>query len=109
MEQGNLVEWKVKEGDTVAPGDVLADIETDKATLGAALRSLPYTAVAAVSAWHHVHVVPQRALQSCELSASITAHVFFQRELLAGSWMHLIGRSTEHASVLQDGKRKKTA
>ena len=35
MEQGNLVEWKVKEGDTVAPGDVLADVETDKATLGA--------------------------------------------------------------------------
>jgi hypothetical protein len=34
MEQGNLVEWKVKEGDTVAPGDVLADVETDKATLG---------------------------------------------------------------------------
>ena len=35
MEQGNLVEWKVKVGDSVAPGDVLADIETDKATLGA--------------------------------------------------------------------------
>lgn len=34
MSQGNLVEWKVKEGQTVAAGDILADVETDKATLG---------------------------------------------------------------------------
>ncbi len=33
MEQGTVVKWHVKEGDTVAPGDVLADIETDKATM----------------------------------------------------------------------------
>merc|ERR1719424_1371806 len=33
MEQGNLVEWLVKEGDTFGPGDVLARIETDKATV----------------------------------------------------------------------------
>lgn len=34
MSQGNLVEWKVKEGQFVAAGDLLADVETDKATLG---------------------------------------------------------------------------
>ncbi len=34
MSQGTLVEWKVKEGQEVAAGDLLADIETDKATLG---------------------------------------------------------------------------
>eukprot|EP00890_Picochlorum_soloecismus_P005574 jgi/Picsp_1/6017/NSC_03371-R1_pyruvate dehydrogenase component x len=34
MSQGNLVEWKVKEGQVVAAGDLLADVETDKATLG---------------------------------------------------------------------------
>ncbi|MCB9836511.1 MAG: pyruvate dehydrogenase complex dihydrolipoamide acetyltransferase [Phycisphaera sp.] len=33
MEQGTVVKWHVKEGDTVSPGDVLADIETDKATM----------------------------------------------------------------------------
>ena len=35
MEQGNLVAWKVKPGDEVEAGTELADIETDKATLGA--------------------------------------------------------------------------
>ncbi|MEO1007082.1 MAG: dihydrolipoamide acetyltransferase family protein [Planctomycetota bacterium] len=33
MEVGTVVQWHVKEGDAVAPGDVLADIETDKATM----------------------------------------------------------------------------
>ena len=33
MEQGTVVKWNVKEGDSVSVGDVLADIETDKATM----------------------------------------------------------------------------
>ena len=33
MEEGTLAKWMVKEGDTVAPGDVIAEIETDKATM----------------------------------------------------------------------------
>lgn len=33
MEVGTVVQWHVKEGDSVSPGDVLADIETDKATM----------------------------------------------------------------------------
>lgn len=33
MEEGNLAKWLVKEGDTVSAGDVLAEIETDKATM----------------------------------------------------------------------------
>src|SRR5881628_1651920 len=33
MEQGTVVKWNVKEGDKVKSGDVLADIETDKATM----------------------------------------------------------------------------
>ena len=33
MEEGNLAKWLVKEGDAVAPGDVIAEIETDKATM----------------------------------------------------------------------------
>jgi pyruvate dehydrogenase E2 component (dihydrolipoamide acetyltransferase) len=33
MEKGNLARWLKKEGDKIAPGDVLAEIETDKATM----------------------------------------------------------------------------
>jgi pyruvate dehydrogenase E2 component (dihydrolipoamide acetyltransferase) len=33
MEKGNLARWLKKEGDKVKPGDVLAEIETDKATM----------------------------------------------------------------------------
>jgi len=33
MEKGNLAKWLKKEGDKVAPGDVIAEIETDKATM----------------------------------------------------------------------------
>ncbi|KGM86602.1 Pyruvate/2-oxoglutarate dehydrogenase complex, dehydrogenase (E1) component, eukaryotic type [Roseovarius mucosus DSM 17069] len=33
MEEGTLAKWLVKEGDTVKAGDILAEIETDKATM----------------------------------------------------------------------------
>ncbi|MCP3969395.1 MAG: pyruvate dehydrogenase complex E1 component subunit beta [Rhodobacteraceae bacterium] len=33
MEEGTLAKWLVKEGDTVVSGDVIAEIETDKATM----------------------------------------------------------------------------
>ncbi len=33
MEEGTLAKWLVKEGDTIEPGDVIAEIETDKATM----------------------------------------------------------------------------
>ena len=33
MEEGTLAKWLVKEGDEVKAGDVLAEIETDKATM----------------------------------------------------------------------------
>lgn len=33
MSQGNLLKWHVKVGQEIAPGDLLADVETDKATL----------------------------------------------------------------------------
>ena len=33
MEEGTLATWLVKEGDTVSSGDILAEIETDKATM----------------------------------------------------------------------------
>jgi pyruvate dehydrogenase E1 component beta subunit len=33
MEEGTLAKWLVKEGDSVSAGDVLAEIETDKATM----------------------------------------------------------------------------
>ncbi|MCY4171715.1 MAG: dihydrolipoamide acetyltransferase family protein [Bacteroidetes bacterium] len=33
MEEGVLVEWSVEEGDSIAAGDVIAQVETDKATM----------------------------------------------------------------------------
>src|SRR3546814_1354743 len=33
MEEGTLAKWLVKEGDAVKSGDLLAEIETDKATM----------------------------------------------------------------------------
>ncbi len=33
MEEGKLIEWKVAEGDTVSQGDIVAEIETDKANM----------------------------------------------------------------------------
>ena len=33
MTEGNLARWHVKEGDRIGPGDVIAEIETDKATM----------------------------------------------------------------------------
>src|SRR6201996_6793585 len=33
MEKGNLAKWLKKEGDNVKSGDVIAEIETDKATM----------------------------------------------------------------------------
>jgi pyruvate dehydrogenase E2 component (dihydrolipoamide acetyltransferase) len=33
MEAGTIIKWNVKEGDSVSAGDVIADVETDKATM----------------------------------------------------------------------------
>ena len=33
MEEGTLAKWLVKVGDTIASGDIMAEIETDKATM----------------------------------------------------------------------------
>ena len=33
MEEGTILKWKVAVGDTVAVGQILCDIETDKATV----------------------------------------------------------------------------
>ena len=33
MEEGNIVAWRKKVGDKVSPGDILAEVETDKATM----------------------------------------------------------------------------
>ena len=34
MSQGNIVAWKKAEGDQVAPGDILCEVETDKVGAG---------------------------------------------------------------------------
>ena len=49
MSQGNLTSWNVKEGQEVAAGDVLAQIETDKATLDWENQARPRTAARGAS------------------------------------------------------------
>ncbi|CAD8139290.1 unnamed protein product [Paramecium octaurelia] len=44
MEKGNLMKWLVKEGDKISPGDVICDIETDKATVGFEVQEEGYIA-----------------------------------------------------------------
>jgi pyruvate/2-oxoglutarate dehydrogenase complex dihydrolipoamide acyltransferase (E2) component len=39
MTQGTISAWKKEEGETLAPGDVLCEIETDKASVGFEVRS----------------------------------------------------------------------
>ena len=39
MSQGNIVDWKKKEGDAIQPGDVLCEVETDKVGRAGACRS----------------------------------------------------------------------
>ena len=33
MEEGTLAKWLISEGDTISSGDLIAEIETDKATM----------------------------------------------------------------------------
>jgi pyruvate dehydrogenase E2 component (dihydrolipoamide acetyltransferase) len=44
MEKGNLAKWSKKEGDLVKPGDILASIETDKATVDFEMQEEGYIA-----------------------------------------------------------------
>lgn len=44
MEKGNIRSWNKKVGDTIAPGDVLASIETDKAVVDFEMQEDGYVA-----------------------------------------------------------------
>ena len=53
MEEGRLVEWMKKEGDAVEVGDVLAEVETDKAVMELVARAGGHAAQAAGAGRHH--------------------------------------------------------
>ena len=44
MEKGNIGQWYIKEGDKIAPGDVLCSVETDKATVDFEMQDEGYIA-----------------------------------------------------------------
>ena len=45
MEEGQLVQWLKAEGDDIANGDILAEIETDKATMELVARGEGYSSL----------------------------------------------------------------
>ena len=65
MEMGNIVKWHKNEGDSVSSGDVIAEIETDKATMEVeaiedgvvaqiqSLKSVEHTAHVFIEAFYH--------------------------------------------------------
>jgi len=59
MEEGNLTKWMVKEGDEVKSGDILAEIETDKATMEVGLKRISKTTSGQACfyiTWRHVTI-----------------------------------------------------
>lgn len=44
MEKGNLMKWTKKEGDKIEAGDVIAEVETDKASVGFEVQEEGYLA-----------------------------------------------------------------
>ena len=44
MEKGNIAKWRKKEGDQINPGDILAEVETDKATVDFEMQESGYVA-----------------------------------------------------------------
>ena len=42
--QGNIQKWKKKEGDAIKPGDILAEVQTDKATVDFEMQDEGYIA-----------------------------------------------------------------
>jgi pyruvate dehydrogenase E2 component (dihydrolipoamide acetyltransferase) len=44
MDKGNIMKWLKKEGDRLEPGDVICEVETDKATVGFEVQEEGYLA-----------------------------------------------------------------
>merc|ERR1712166_1568438 len=73
METGNLTEWLVKEGEFFAPGDVLARIETDKATVDLEAQDEGVVAKILVPAGTDGVAVGSTIMVICEDEADIAA------------------------------------
>ena len=57
MTEGGIASWKLKEGDTFTAGDVLVEIETDKATIDVEAQDDGFLAKIIVSANERPEVV----------------------------------------------------
>lgn len=80
MNQGNLAKWHVKVGDLVRPGSVLAEIETDKATLAFENQDDGYVANLLVPDGSKDIPIGQPVCILCEDEDSISAFVGYQPE-----------------------------
>ena len=84
MEKGNLAKWLKKEGDKVKSGDVIAEIETDKATME----------VEAVDEGTLAKILVPEGTQDVAVNDIIAAHDVGRQGLLLG---------TGHASPITNG------
>ena len=65
MEEGRLVEWKKQPGDAVAVGDILAEVETDKAVMELVARAAGTLLQHAVDRGHHRAGRPGAGVHRC--------------------------------------------
>ena len=76
MEEGKLTKWLVQEGDAISSGDIIAEIETDKAVMeleapedGFVVASRDGIALNAVQHLHEANYDTGKALQVCKMCA----------------------------------------
>ncbi|KTA98065.1 Dihydrolipoyllysine-residue acetyltransferase [Nakaseomyces glabratus] len=85
MSQGNLAVWSKKEGDSLAPGDVLAEIETDKAQMDFEFQDEGYLAKILVPAGTKDVAVSRPIAVYVEDEADVAAFKDFTVEDAGGS------------------------
>lgn len=85
MEMGNIVSWEKKEGDKLNEGDLLAEIETDKATMGFETPEEGYLAKILIAAGSKGVPIGKLVCIIVENEADIAAFKDFKDDSFAGS------------------------
>ncbi|KAF0715976.1 hypothetical protein AaE_011218 [Aphanomyces astaci] len=85
MEQGNLSKWLLKEGDAISAGDIICQIETDKAVVDYEAQDDMFLARILVAEGAEGIVVGQPIMVTVDSEADIAAFKDFQPEVAAAA------------------------